>query len=224
MRSRVVASVLVLLLSLSVLTLTGCGGSDSEESSAQTTGKVASNSTGASAPQAAPAAAPAAPGAPGAVDPAAAAVDRSPAEPTDYEPFPTDAKVTPKPVLQILKAQQPMIVYFYDSRQSTTDDLDEGVDGKGGIDKLMTEYRGMIDLVSFDIGEYVEDNSDGTIQAKPALAKDSSAQQAAMLASELDIKFTPYVLIVDRNGYITARFRGWDDYENLEREVLRATN
>jgi hypothetical protein len=31
-------------------------------------------------------------------------------------------------------------------------------------------------------------------------------------------------VIVDGKGYITARFRGWDDYKDIEREVLRATS
>jgi hypothetical protein len=38
------------------------------------------------------------------------------------------------------------------------------------------------------------------------------------------VKFTPYIVIVDANGYISARFRGWDDYSDIEQEVLRATS
>lgn len=208
MRSRFVAVALVLALGLATFLLVGCGGSNAED---QTT-----TDTTAQAP-----ATPAAPANAAAVEPA---VDRSPAEEVTYEPFPTDPQITPEPVLQLLQAKQPMVVYFYDTTQKTSNDAKAGVDGKGGLDQIMSDYRGAIDLVSFDVGKFMKTSSTGKITVDPTFADSASGQQTASLAAELGVDFTPYIVIVDGDGYITARFRGWDDIENIEREVLRATS
>lgn len=208
MRSRFVAVALVLALGLATFLLVGCGGSNAED---QTT-----TDTTAQAP-----ATPAAPANAAAVEPA---VDRSPAEEVTYEPFPTDPQITPEPVLQLLQAKQPMVVYFYDTTQKTSNDAKAGVDGKGGLDQIMSDYRGAIDLVSFDVGKFMKTSSTGKITVDPTFADSASGQQTASLAAELGVDFTPYIVIVDGDGYITARFRGWEDTENIEREVLRATS
>lgn len=209
MRSRFVAVALVLALGLAALLLVGCGGSTAEEPT--TTDTTAQ--------------APATPAAPAnAAAAVAPVVDRSPAEEVVYEPFPTDPQVTPEPVLQLLQAKQPMIVYFYDATQKMSNDEKEGVDGKGGLDVIMSDYRGAIDLVSFDVGKFVKTGSTGKITVDPAFSDSASGQQTAALAAELGVDFTPYLVIVDGDGYIIARFRGWEDTENIEREVLRATS
>ena len=207
MRSRFVAVALVLALSLATFLLVGCGGSNAEEPA--TTDTTAQTPVTPAAPASA------------AVVPA---VDRSPAEEVVYEPFPTDPQITPKPVLQLLEAKQPMIVCFYDTAQKTSNDEKEGVDGKGGLDLIMSDYRGAIDLVSFDVGKFVKTSSTGKITVDPAFADSASGEQTASLAAELGVDFTPYVVIVDGDGYIIARFRGWEETENIEREVLRATS
>ena len=205
MRSRVVAAVLAVTLVLTAVVLVGCGGNDAVEEPTRTEAQApVTPVTPAAATEASP--------------------DRSPTETVVYEPFPTDPEITPKAVTDIIAAKQPMMVYFYDSTQKTTNDEEAGVDGKGGIDKIMEDYRGAIDLVSFDVGQYLTTEPDGSITVDPAFAKTPEAQQAAALAAELDVSFTPYVVIVDAEGYIIARFRGWDDYKDLEREVLRATS
>jgi len=206
MRSRIVAVVLALALALTAALLVGCGGGDDGVEQPTTTGE-----------------APVTPPAPAGTA-AAAPADRSPTETVVYEPFPTDPAITPEPVLQLLEAKQPMMVYFYDSTQKTTNDEAKGIDDKGGIEEIMSQYRGAIDLVSFDIGRFITTNPDGSITVDPAFAEDAAAQQAASLAAELGVTFTPYVVIVDGQGYIVGRFRGWDDYKDIEREVLRATS
>jgi hypothetical protein len=206
MRSRVAAIVLAMVLVLAASVLTGCGGAAVEEP--QTDVSVVAV-VPAPAPQ---------------PDAATAVVDRTPAESTAYEPFPTDPDVTPTAVQELLQAKQPMLVLFYDSTQKTTNDERTGISGKDGIDKLMSDYRGTIDLVSYDIGRFVTTAADGSISVAPEFADDAAAQQAVTLATTLGVKFTPYIVIVDGKGYITARFRGWDDYKDIEREVLRATS
>lgn len=207
MRSRFAAIVLAIILAVVAASLVGCGGGAAVEEP-QDVGQTS-----------------AAPAAPAAVtQPDAAPVDRSPEETSAYTPFPTDPNVTPKAVLELIEAKQPMMVFFYDSTQKTTNDQTKGISGKSGIEKLMSEYRGTIDLVSYDIGRFVATAADESISIDPKFAETTSAQQAVSLASTLGVKFTPYIMIVDANGYIIARFRGWDDYKDIEREVLRATS
>jgi len=206
MRSRVVAAVLAVVLVLAAFVIVGCGGGEEPETTAPTTAET---------PVTPP------PPAEGGVT---EATDLSPEEPSVYEAFPTDPAITPKAVLDLIESKQPMMVYFYDPSQKDTNDESQGIDGEGGLDQLMDDYRGAIDLVSFDIGRFVQTASDGTVVVDPALANDEAAKQAAALASELGVSFTPYVVIVDGEGYIIARFRGWDDWKDIEREVLRATS
>jgi len=205
MRSRVAAIVLAAVLVFSAAVLAGCGGGDVEEP--QTTTDAA-----------APAPVPVAPAA------EVVPVDRTPEEVAAYEPFPTNPATTPQAVIDLIEAKQPMMVLFWDSTQKTSNDEREGIDGKTGIDKLMSEYRGTIDLVSYDIGRYVKTAPDGSITVAEEFSGDTAAQQAVTLATDLGVKFTPYIVIVDGEGYIIARFRGWDEYKNIEREVLRATS
>ena len=197
MRRLIAVTILVML----ALTLVACGGGD--EPAAETE-----------------AAAPAAPTAPAASDGDGDVVlDLSPAEEQLYEPFPVDAEVPPTSIASRLDSGQPMIVYFYDDSQATADDQSDA------IDVVMEEYRGLIDLVSFDVGEYVDTSEDGVITVKEGMEGDETAQQVAKLMGEayLDVRFTPYIALVDEDGYIVYRFRGPVDEKTLEREVLRTT-
>lgn len=205
MRSRIVAAVLAIVLVFAAVLLAGCGGGGDETQTTQPTAQ-----------------APATPPPP--ASGVAEVTDVSPEEPNAYAAFPTDPEITPKAVLDLIESKQPMMVYFYDPSQKDTNDENVGVDAEGGLDQIMSDYRGAIDLVSFDIGKYVTTASDGTVVIDPSLANDKSSKQAAALANQLGVNFTPYVLIVDANGYIIARYRGWDDWKDIEREVLRATS
>jgi hypothetical protein len=208
MRSRFAVVALVMVLIVAAVLVVGCGSSGVEEPATDTTAQT-----------------PAAPAAPASTVAAeTAAADRSPTETVVYEPFPTDPQVTPKAVLDLIQAKQPMVVYFYDSTQKTTDDQSKGVDGEGGLTKIMSDYRGTVDLVSFDVGRYMKTSSTGAVRMDAEFVGDSAAQQAASLGAALGVDFTPYVVIVDGDGYIISRFRGWEDIKDIEREVLRATS
>jgi len=194
---RLVAVVIMLVLAI---TLVACGG-------------------GAEEPPADDAATPATPAPPTAVSEDDARPDYSPEEEQLYEPFPTDEEVLPQAIAERLEADAPMIVYFYDTSQKTTDDQD------AWIERVMNDYRGLIDLVSFDVGKYVSTDESGAITVKSGLEDDETARQVAQLMGQdyLDVKFTPYLVLVDEDGYMTYRFRGPVDDKTLEREVLRAT-
>ena len=72
----------------------------------------------------------------------------------------------------------------------------------------MNDYRGLIDLITFDISGDVND---------PATL------EAVTYASELSASSTPYLLVVDGGGFITWRSKGYTEQESLRREVERAT-
>ena len=188
----------VLIVALLALTLVACGGGAAEE-------PPVTPDEGAAAPPPPP------------VD---EAVDLSPLEEQVYEPFPVDSELgVPDAILSRLEAGQPMIIVFYDDSQKTTDDQED-------IIRSVTEtYRGLIDVVSFNLGAYVTQDAQGTITVQPGLSDDETAKQVTRMidADHLDIRFTPFVLIVDDQGYVTWRHRGISDDKTLEREVLRVT-
>jgi hypothetical protein len=146
---------------------------------------------------------------PAAAAAAAAPTDKSPKQAVTNAQFPTDPTSVPQTVLDRLKAKQPMLVFYYDSTQLVTNDQ------RTEIDEVMEKYRGLIDLVAYDVQE-----------GQPGAAKsaDPEIKKAMAMAGTLGVTFQPYVLFVDRYGRITARFSGFVDAQILEREVLRATS
>jgi len=200
MRRLVVVGIAVLM----AFSLTACGGGDEAPE-----GEVAVQTQGAAVP--APAGA--------AVQSEASSNTLSPQEPSEFEPFPTDPEALPADIKQRLDAKRPMLQYFYDPTQKTTDDQ------RAEIDSVLSEYRGLIDLVAYDVSKYVSTDASGVVSPLPGMADDVTAQQVARLLGSdyLDASFTPYIVFVDRQGYITFRFRGFVDSALLEREVLRAT-
>lgn len=201
--------VAVMVASALVVSLAGCGGGG-EEPAAEQGGEVAVQTQ-------APAAPPAPTGA--AADAADTENTLSPGEEQVFEPFPVDDELTPDVVRQRLESGQPMLLFFYDGAQKATDDQ------QAAIDETLADYRGLIDLVSFDTARYVSTDDSGTISVKPGMEDDETAQQVARLlgAEALGVKFTPYIVFVNDRGYITYRIRGYVDSALIEREVLRAT-
>ena len=191
--------VAALIAGVLCLVLVGCGGG----------GETAEETTPPPAPETPATAAP-----PEAVEPSL-----SPQPEQVFEPFPTDEAVLPEEVAARLESGQPMIVFFYDEAQPTTSFQ------KSAVETVLEDYRGLIDQVSFNVGKYVTVDEDGAITIKPEMAEDEAARKVAnLLGSDyLAVTFTPYLVIVDEQGYITHRFRGPIDAESLEREVLRAT-
>ena len=197
MRRSVVALVLVIAL-VSTFALTGCGGGEPVE-------PVTPD----------PAAEEAPPPVVVEEDP-----DLSPLEEVVYEPFPRSEDALPPDIGSRLDAGQAMIVLFVDRSQTTTDDQEEI------IAALQERYRGLIDVVTFDVGRFVTHDEEGRITVNEDINEDDVAAPVARLISEehLDVRFTPYTVVVDRSGYITWRYRGLSDDKALEREVIRATD
>ncbi len=196
MRRPVVAAILLIALA-STFVLVGCGNGDPAEPE-----------TPATAEDEAPA--------PVVVeDP-----DLSPLEEVVYEPFPRAEDALPADLESRLDAGQPMIILFIDRTQSTTDDQEAIIAG------IQEKYRGLIDLVTFDVGRFVTQDAEGRITVNEEINEDDVAAPVARLISRenLDVRFTPYTVVVDRNGYIIWRYRGLSDDKALEREVIRATD
>lgn len=158
-----------------------------------------------------------APAADAATDPAAAApapppvpavpsymTDRSEnvneATPTVFPSF--TSTITPSAFQAKLDARRPMLILFYDSKQIVTKDV------RGEADAVLADYRGLIDLVTFDV------SGAGDVKA---------AEAATMYAAELGVQSTPHILIVDRDAFIIWQWRGYVDRGTLGREVERAT-
>jgi hypothetical protein len=187
---RLGAAFVIVIVALS---LTACGGGD-------TAGTTDTNTAAADGSVPPPVAAPGAAG---------AGKDLlSPREPESNETFPQNKNETPADVLARLQDKQPMVLFFFDETQTVTRDQREE------FDAVMQKYRGMIDLLSFDI----KAGGPGS-----ATEKDPEVVKAMNMATRLKVTFTPYIVFVDRYGRITYRFSGFTDAGTLEREVLRAT-
>ncbi len=206
MRRTVVVAVAVMM----VLSLAGCGGGggDTGAGDASPSPSIAGTTTPASSVSQVSS------------DLSSEASDTiSPLEEQKFVAFPTDEDVLPDAIKQRLEAAQPMLIFFGDPTQKTNDDQAEA------IDAVMGDYRGLISLVTFDVGKYVTSDQDGTIEIKAGMENDPTAKKVARLLGSdyLNIKFTPYLVFVNSDGYITHRVRGYVDSALIEREVLRAT-
>lgn len=133
-------------------------------------------------------------------------VDRSPVETPTAVPFPSALSTAmPDAVKSKLDAGRPMILFFYDTTESETKEQ------RAEIDAVLSKYRGLIDLVTFDV-------------TLPKSGSPSDAvKRAATFATDLGVKSTPYIIVVDSGGFITWRWLGFVDRDVIEREVLRAT-
>jgi len=182
MRSLVVALVAALL----VLSLAGCSsGSDSSGTTAPTTTDTSASTANAADAE------------------AAYLTDRS-VNDNDVAPAPFPSfttTVTPVAIQERLDSGRAMIILFYDSAQNVT------TDERAEVEAVANDYRGLVDLITYDVGA-----SDEAI-----------AQGNVMYASELGINSTPYIVVVDQGGFITFRWKGYLERETLGREVERVT-
>lgn len=110
--------------------------------------------------------------------------------------------ITPAVFTEKLDAGRPMLIFFFDSAQQVT------ADTRAEVDAVMGDYRGLIDYVVFDVT--------GAGTAPEAAA-------GVQYASELAADGTPYILVVDKAGYITWRSKGYAERKIIGREVERAT-
>ncbi|MBS3957748.1 MAG: hypothetical protein KGZ40_09530 [Clostridiales bacterium] len=147
-------------------------------------------------------------------------VDLSPLEESVYEPFPRDEEALPAELASRLDAGQPLLIVLIDRSQATTDDH-EAV-----IENLMEKYRGLISVLAFDVGKFVTQGEEGLVVVDEKISNDPVSAPVARLigADMLDVRFTPYTVIVDANGYITWRHRGVVNDKTLEREIIRVTD
>lgn len=179
---KIVAALVVALLAL---TLVGCGGGEEEAA----TGETAATTEPA-------------PAATGTEEVPAA--DRS-ANDSDIAPGPFPSFVateTPAVFAEKLEQGRPMIIVFHDNNQQVTASV------LAEVDAVMTEYRGLADLITFNVG--------GDQNSPDVLA-------AVTYARELSVASTPYIIIVDGGGYITWRSKGYAEQKIIRREVERAT-
>ncbi len=191
--------VAVLVVALLAFSLAGCGGGGEETPPAE------------QAPAETPAAPPASTGQP-VENPIA---DRSAVESPTFEPFPT-GEVVPSTIASRVAEGQPMLLMFVDGSQKDTDEL------RGQVDAAIKKNQGVVDLVTYDLGKYAAvDASGNVVVSASSLTKDEDAKQAVLLAHELGVNFTPYILIVDDQGYIIFRNRGYIDSALLDRQLLR---
>lgn len=197
MRRLVAATVVVLL----AFTLVGCGGGGGGEETA--------------APeQQAP---PAAPAAPRTGLPTTPIEDRSIESTETFVPF-SSVDATPPAVEQRLRTKQAMLLFFYDSSMQVSDDDREQVE------EVVSNNRGAIDLITYDLGKYVSVNAQGEVEIEEEnIAGDENAKLAVRFARVVGVTHLPYIVIVDDQGYQIFWSRGFVDAQLLERQVERAT-
>jgi thioredoxin-related protein len=92
------------------------------------------------------------------------------------------------------------------------------------VKAVVEENKGLIDLLVYDVGKYSGVDKDGRITIdEQQLNEDPKAQESVVLARALGVNFSPYVIIVDDQGYIIYRHSGYVDSGLLERQVQRVT-
>lgn len=191
---RSVAAVLVVVLALA---LAGCGGGGSAEAPAPTPTAPAQPAPVAQAEEEDP--------------------DRSNVEPEVFEPFP-EGTFIPEEVTKRLEMKpiQPMLLFFHSEASRETTNV------RGVVKSVVEDNKGAIDLISFDMGRYTTVDDKGNVVVNESkFVADEQAKKAATLARELGIRNTPAVVLVDDQGYVIFRWRGYIDEQALSRQVAR---
>jgi len=143
--------------------------------------------------------------------------DRSLEETAVFEPFPTSANV-PAAITERLADKQPMLILFVNGGQSETDDLQKSVN------KVIADNKGVLDLITYDLGKYTSVSDTGTIEVEEKnLSADDNAEAALGLARELGLTAVPFIFLVDDQGYIIFQNRGYIDPVMLDRQVQRVS-
>lgn len=135
----------------------------------------------------------------------------SPHENVNNEQFPSARTTTPAEILERLDKKQPMLILLYDPTQPSTNDV------RAEVDKAVKKYRGLIDLITFDVTPISADNPDD------ARAKDPEVRKWFTTLTSLKVAFTPYAMFVDRYGRIVGRLNGDMDAQVVEKRILTAT-
>ncbi len=185
--------VVVLLGALLAVALTGCGGDEPEPAPVPDAGVTTP------------------------ADPASTAASTTAApEGAVFEPFPVGEQ-TPPAITEALADNQPFVLFFFDETQKTTNDV------RQQIDQVMKDNSELVDLYAYNLGQYATVDSEGVVEVDEEALKDDAAGAATVaLASDLGVGFTPYVVVVDSQGYVIYRHSGYIDAEMLEPQVQLA--
>ncbi|MCL2503725.1 MAG: hypothetical protein FWE94_03830 [Coriobacteriia bacterium] len=144
----------------------------------------------------------------------------------------------PDAVVKRLESGKAMMLFFYHSdrpetrhpeyypaaQYPVTDDL------RSQVATVATANRGLIDLLTYDLGTAVKLNEDGkvTVNEKPLENdKNDKSPQAAIavrFARAIGVDHVPYILIIDEKGNTIFWSRGFIDKELLERQVQRVSS
>lgn len=199
MRGRDAAPLAALVLALSLMALTGCGGGQAEQPGTAPPVEQSAQATE--------------------LPPVAELPDRSrPESAVVFEPFPTEGAV-PEALAAKIEAGQPTLILFVDGAQKVSDEV------RAAADRALKEYTGAVDLVLFDLGKYVSVDASGLAVAKEnELKKDENASRAVTLARTLGVNGLPYIVMTDDQGYIVFRHRGLVDAPYLLMHMERLTD
>ena len=133
-----------------------------------------------------------------------------------FEPMPTSDAV-PADIVERLDSGRAMVLLFLSDDEDVSDDM------RKEAERVSEDYSGSLDLMVYDLSEYVTMNASGRISLDEAgLDADQDGQEALKLASALEIDHVPYLLVVDNQGQRIFWTRGPIDAAVLGREVERA--
>ncbi len=132
----------------------------------------------------------------------------SPVQLANGASLPSRSDETPDVVLGDLKSHMPMMLYFYDSTQPATTRQNKENDA------AVAKYRGTIDYLSFNINAGVPGSGS---------SDETQTRRASLMAANVGVNFTPYMVFVDAYGRVVFKFNGFTDRKQIEREILRAT-
>lgn len=192
---RTTTLMMVMVLAVAMLTA-GCGGGDTGGGEAA----APSGGTAAEGGQAAPPPPPTASGEKGQLPPVE--------ETATAKPFTVSAQ-TPDSFKDLIELKTPIVVLFYTKADpASADTLSEFAQVEG-------RYANQ--------AEFLKEPMDDVYRiASLPTGKQQAARDAANLADQLGVKFTPEVTIIDRNSMITYQHAGYIDAKTLEAELFKA--
>lgn len=194
---RKVGLVALLITALAASSLAvGCGG-DGGGTPPAATGGTTGGTTGGQA------AAPPAPPAPGGSKQVETAVETVTAVP--YKPTPT----TPKFFADMVALKTPLVVYFFAKTAPSYREVSKE------IAQVEKTYGNQAEFVKLSMDDAYD------MASLPA-DKQAKAQEITNLAEQFQVRFVPYIVIIDRNSMITYTHSGYIDAKTLEQELFKA--
>lgn len=142
--------------------------------------------------------------------PSASAAPAAPgvSETETARPF-TPTATTPKFFTDLLALKSPVVVIFYTKSAPVWADVSKEVAA------VQKRYGNQAEFLEIPI-----DNT--TSMASLAASEQAKAREVTNLAEQLGVKFTPYVVIIDRATMITYTHSGYIDDKTLEQALFKA--